>query len=288
MSAGSSFTAARRGANRGVIAVKVGGSTLGEGDSTTPDLVELWRSGLHAVVVHGGGKVISDWVRKQGIQPMFVRGLRKTDRPTLEVAVAVLCGLVNTEIIACGGKAVGISGVSGSLFRADLLDPELGLVRSIKAVDTSYVQQAVDAGLIPVISPCALNLNPQGADDAVLSINADTAAEHLARALQCERLVFQTDVEGVLDATRRLIPRMTRRQARDLIESGVASGGMIPKIEACADALETVGSGHIIDGRIAGALLRCISGEDVERESYDANGVLRSGRRGGHRGYAEG
>ena len=267
MSAGSSLTAARRGANRGVIVVKVGGSTLGEGDSTTPDLVELWKSGLHPVVVHGGGKVISDWVRKQGIQPMFVRGLRKTDRPTLEVAVAVLCGLVNTEIvaeiIACGGKAVGISGVSGGLFRADLLDPELGLVGSIKAVDTSYVQQAVDAGLIPVISPCALNLKPSGAEDAVLNINADTAAGHLARALQCERLVFQTDVEGVLDATRRLIPRMTRRQARDLIESGVASGGMIPKIEACADALETVGSGHIIDGRIAGAMLRCISGEDV-------------------------
>ena len=267
MSAGSSFTAARRGANRGVIVVKVGGSTLGEGDSTTPDIVELWRSGLHPVVVHGGGKVISDWVRKQGIQPMFVRGLRKTDRPTLEVAVAVLCGLVNTEIIAeiiaCGGNAVGISGVSGGLFRADLLDPELGLVGSIKAVDTSYVQQAVDAGLIPVISPCALNLNPNGAEDAVLNINADTAAGHLARALQCERLVFQTDVEGVLDATRRLIPRMTRRQARDLIGSGVASGGMIPKIEACADALETVGSGHIIDGRIAGALLRCIGGQDV-------------------------
>ena len=115
MSAGPSPIAAGRGTNRGVIVVKVGGSTLGEGDSTTPDIVELWRSGLHPVVVHGGGKVISDWVRKQGIQPMFVRGLRKTDRPTLEVAVAVLCGLVNTEIIAeiiaCGGKAVGISGV---------------------------------------------------------------------------------------------------------------------------------------------------------------------------------
>ena len=250
-----------------MIVVKVGGSTLGEGDSTTPDLVELWRSGLHPVVVHGGGKVISDWVRKQGIQPVFVRGLRRTDRPTLEVAVAVLCGLVNTEIIAeiiaCGGKAVGISGVSGGLFWADLLDPELGLVGNVKDVDTSFVQQAVDAGVIPVVSPCALNINPSGAEDAVLNINADTAAGHLARALRCERLVFQTDVEGVLDATRRLIPRMTRRQARDLIDSGIASGGMIPKIEACAEALETVGSGHIIDGRIAGALLRCIRGEDV-------------------------
>ena len=267
MSYGPSLTSARRGANRGVIVVKVGGSTLGEGDSTTPDLVELWRSGLHPVVVHGGGKVISDWVRKQGIHPTFVRGLRKTDRATLEIAIAVLCGLVNTELVAeiaaCGGKAVGISGVSGGLFQADLLDPELGLVGNIKSVDTSFVQQAVDSGFVPVVSPCALNINPSGPEDAVLNINADTAAGHLARALECERLVFQTDVEGVLDATRRLIPRMTRRQARDLIDSGVASGGMIPKIEACAEALETVGSGHIIDGRVAGALMRCVGGEDL-------------------------
>ena len=267
MSVRPSFASAGRGANRGVIVVKVGGSTLGEGDSTTPDIVELWRSGMHPVVVHGGGKVISEWVRKQGIQPTFVRGLRKTDRATLEVAVAVLAGLVNTELVAeianCGGKAVGISGVSGGLFKADLLDPDLGLVGDIKDVDTSFVQQAVDAGTIPVVSPCALNVNSSGPEDAVLNINADTAAGHLARALQCERLVFQTDVEGVLDATRRLIPRMTRRQARDLIDSGIASGGMIPKIEACADALETVGSGHIIDGRVAGALLRCVGGEDL-------------------------
>ena len=97
----------------------------------------------------------------------------------------------------------------------------------------------------------------------MLNINADTAAGHLARALQCERLVFQTDVEGVLDATRRLIPRMTRRQARDLIDSGVASGGMIPKDRGVRRRPGDRRVGHIIDGRIAGALLRCISGEDV-------------------------
>ena len=250
-----------------MIVVKVGGSTLGEGDSTTPDVVELWRSGFRPVVVHGGGKVISEWVRRLGIQPEFVRGLRKTDRPTLEVALAVLCGLVNSELVAeitgAGGRAVGISGVSGGLFYASLLDPRLGLVGRIEQVNTGLVEDAIGAGSIPVIAPCTLNLNPVGPEDAILNVNADTAAGQVARALSCERLVFQTDVAGVLDAKRRLIPRMTRRQARDLVASGVASGGMIPKIEACVDALETAGSGHIIDGRTGGALLRCVGGEDV-------------------------
>ncbi len=251
-----------------IIVIKVGGSTLGEGDSTTPDIVELWKRGFKPVVVHGGGKVISDWVRKQGIQPEFVRGLRKTDRATLDVAVAVLAGLVNSEIvadfIACGGRAIGISGVSGAMLKAEVMDPELGFVGRIVAVDPSPVLAILDTGAVPVVAPTAINASPASAGEArILNINADTSAGHLARALKARQLVFQTDVEGVLDATRRLIPRMSRRQARELIDSGVAGGGMIPKIEACADALETVGSGHIIDGRVAGALLQCVAGEDT-------------------------
>ncbi len=267
MNAAPASNRSRRGSNRGVVVVKVGGSTLGEGDSTTPDLVELWRSGMRPVVVHGGGKIISDWVRRLGIQPQFVRGLRKTDRETLEVALAVLCGLVNAglvaEIAASGGRAVGISGVSGGLFRAKMFDPELGLVGRIQSVDATQVEEVIAGGSIPVIAPCTLNVDSTGPEDAILNVNADTAAGHVARALRCERLVFQTDVEGVLDARRRLIPRMTRRQARDLVDSGVASGGMIPKIEACVEALETAGAGHIIDGRIGGALLKCVAGEEV-------------------------
>ena len=251
-----------------IIVIKVGGSTLGEGDSTTPDIVEIWKRGFKPVVVHGGGKVISDWVRKQGIQPEFVRGLRKTDRATLDVAVAVLAGLVNSEIvaefIACGGRAIGISGVSGAMLRAEVMDPDLGFVGRIVAVDPSPVLAILDAGAVPVVAPTAFNADPANAGDArILNINADTSAGHLAKALKARQLVFQTDVEGVLDATKRLIPRMSRRQARELIDSGVAGGGMIPKIEACADALETVGSGHIIDGRVAGALLQCVAGEDT-------------------------
>ncbi|MCZ6539256.1 MAG: hypothetical protein O6922_05470, partial [Chloroflexi bacterium] len=115
--------------------IKIGGSTLGEGDSTVPDIVELWKQGVRPIVVHGGGKVISDWVARLGIQPEFVRGLRRTDRSTLDVAVAVLAGLVNSQIVAefqdAGASAVVISGVSGGLLQAELLDDDLGYVGKI-------------------------------------------------------------------------------------------------------------------------------------------------------------
>ena len=252
-----------------VIVVKIGGSTLGEGDSTVPDIIELWKQGARPVVVHGGGRVISEWVGKQGIEPVFVRGLRKTDRATLDVAIAVLAGLVNSELVAefcaAGGNAVGLSGVSGGMLQAELLDPDLGYVGRIVATEPAPVHAVLDSGAIPVIAPTALWDRQGGApaDARILNINADTSAGHLARALEAHQLVFQTDVEGVLDVTRRLIPRMTRRQARDLISSGIAAGGMIPKIEACVEALDTVRSGHIIDGRKAGALLACCTGKDV-------------------------
>ncbi len=267
---GSRVRRSGRGAQEGdIVVVKVGGSTLGEGDSTMPDLIALQKKGLKPVVVHGGGKVISQWVRLQGIQPEFIRGLRKTDKPTLDVAIAVLCGLVNAQLVAeisaVGGNAVGLAGVDGGMLKAEVLDPELGMVGKIVKVDATAIRAIVETGAIPVIAPVALNVSPVQKDgsDRILNINADTSAGHVAAALGAAILVFQTDVSGVLDATRRLIPRMTRRQAKDLIDSGIANGGMIPKIEACAMAVETVRAGYIIDGRVAGALLECVAGNDV-------------------------
>lgn len=250
------------------IVVKIGGSTLGEGDSTVPDIIDLWKQGAHPIVVHGGGKVISDWVTRQGIVPEFIRGLRRTDQATLEVAIAVLAGLVNSQIVAefqaSGSNAIGISGVSGGLLQAEVLNPDLGYVGKVVKANAAPIQAIIDSGGIPVIAPTALHLFPaESGDDRILNVNADTSAGHIAKAVRADQLVFQTDVEGVLDARRRLIPRMTRGQARDLIAGGIAAGGMIPKIEACADAVSVVGSGHIIDGRVAGALLACARGEDV-------------------------
>lgn len=250
-----------------IVVVKIGGSTLSAEDSTNADLLELQHRGLHPVVVHGGGATISEWVRRQGIQPEFVRGLRRTDPATLEVAVAVLCGLVNAQIVADlvgrGGRAVGLSGVSGPILKARVLDPELGLVGKIAEVDPAPILAVLESGAVPVIAPAAYNAGAARSGDRILNVNADTSAGHIARALACSRIVFQTDVPGVLDVNRRLIPRMTKRQASDLIAGGIASGGMIPKIEACLEALKTVRSGHIIDGRHEGALLACVEGQDI-------------------------
>jgi acetylglutamate kinase len=261
-------TSSKRDVSGKKIVIKIGGSTLGEGDSTVPDIVDLWKQGAKPVVVHGGGKVITDWVGKQGIHPEFIRGLRRTDSATLDVAVAVLAGLVNSQLVAefqaAGADAIGISGVSGGLLQAEVLDPDLGFVGKIVKANSKPIDTILDSGGIPVIAPTALHLFPsKSGEDRILNVNADTSAGHIAKAVNADQLVFQTDVEGVLDARRRLIPRMTKGQALDLIAGGIAAGGMIPKIEACVDAVSVAGTGHIIDGRLAGALLACVKGEDI-------------------------
>ncbi len=249
------------------IVVKIGGSTLGEGDSTIDDVVELWRRGMRPVVVHGGGKTISEWVLRQGVRSQFVRGLRVTDSATLEVAVAVLTGLVNSNLVAeitrAGAPAISVSGVSDGMFSAVIQDPELGYVGRIEKTNPEPAQVIVDSGRIPVVGPAALNLETTSLEDQILNINADTAAGHLARAMEANSLVFQTDVEGVLDMRGRVIPQMTKRQCVDLINSGVAGGGMIPKLEACIESLSGTKSAHIIDGRVKGALVRCAEGEPI-------------------------
>lgn len=253
--------------NSDSIVVKIGGSTLGEGDSTIDDVVELWKRGARPVVVHGGGKTISDWVAKQGVRSRFVRGLRVTDAATLDVAVAVLTGLVNSNLVAeitrAGAPGVSVSGVSDGMFSAVVQDPDLGYVGRIVKTNPGPVQAIVDSGRIPVVGPAALNLEATSLADQILNINADTAAGHLAQAMRANSLVFQTDVEGVLDMRGRVIPQMTKRQCTDLINSGVAGGGMIPKLEACITSLDGTKSAHIIDGRVRGALVRCADGDPI-------------------------
>ena len=249
----------------GTIVVKIGGSTLGSHDTTLHDLVALQRQGINAVVVHGGGKIISDWMAKQGVKPRFVRGLRVTDAPSLDIVVAVLTGLINKNLVASmvelGGRSIGISGADDGMLRANIRDPELGLVGDIVDVNTVPIKAVLDSGCIPIIAPVGVKTGEDGgAPLTLLNINADTAAGEIAAALGADRLVFLTDVPGVLDTTRRLIPRLTERQARGLISSNVAAGGMIPKLEACLTALHSGGVSHIIDGREPSALIDVISG----------------------------
>jgi acetylglutamate kinase len=252
------------------IVVKIGGSTLGRNDTSLQDLVELHRAGRPVVIVHGGGNVISEWMRRQNLAPNFVNGLRVTDAPALEIVVAVLGGLVNKELTAqlqnLGAPTIGISGMDGCLLQAWVANPELGYVGEIARVDTTPVDAIVAAGFIPMISPIAVDVT-DGSDHAgqPLNVNGDTAAGALAHALGAERVIFLTDVAGVMDNGGRVIPRLNSRTAENLRNSGVARGGMLPKLDACLAALtdRAVPSAHIIDGREPGALMECVNGNPI-------------------------
>ena len=258
----------------GTAVVKIGGSTFGKHQPTVldvgdvEDIVALQRRGVPLVIVHGGGKLITEWLEKQGIATRFVRGERVTDRPTLEVVISVLAGLVNKELVALlnsqGGKAVGISGVDGALLEGELREEEMGYVGTVARVNTSILDTLLDAGFIPVIAP--LSIHPPGGADGgpqILNVNGDTVAGEIAAAIAAERLIFLTDVDGIHDGQGNLVPRLSSDEAEELLSSGVASGGMIPKIGACLKALSRTHTASIIGGKAPHALLREIEGEEI-------------------------
>ena len=250
------------------VVIKIGGSTLGSHDTTLKDLVTLQRDGVNVVVVHGGGSVISQWMQKQGIPPRFVNGLRVTDAASLEIVVAVLTGLINKELVGqmqdLGGKSIGISGIDGDLLEAYVANPELGYVGEIQRVNSSPLEALLDGGYIPMVAPLARQCR-DGSEHAggPLNINGDTVAGELAHAMGASRLVFLTDVEGVMDGNGRVIRRLDQRRANLLFHSGVVKGGMIPKLSACLRALERAPVADIIDGRRPGALLDCLNGQST-------------------------
>jgi acetylglutamate kinase len=236
------------------IVVKIGGSIRGDG-TALDDVITLHKLGVHPVVVHGGGPIISDWQKRAGIETKFVQGRRVTDEPTLDIAHMVLIGKVNRDLVAYlganGVRAFGLSGVDGGMIQGRVRDPELGFVGDVDTVDLKPIQALIGAGYLPVIAPAAIT-----PDGQPLNINADSVAGDIARALSAEKLVFFTDVAGVLDGNGELVPTMTPDRALELIASGEIKGGMIPKIEACLEALKTVPRAHVLDGRVPHALLR--------------------------------
>ncbi|PKB70865.1 MAG: acetylglutamate kinase [SAR202 cluster bacterium Io17-Chloro-G6] len=247
------------------IVVKIGGSTLGNHDTSLRDLVKLQEEGQEVVVVHGGGNVISQWMRRQGLAPQFVGGLRVTDAPSLEIVVAVLTGLINKELVSLmhefGGRSVGLSGIDGCMVEAKIGNPELGFVGEVTNVNSEPVRALLDSGYIPVIAPLGVHVR-DGSENAgsPLNINGDTVAGELAYAMGAEQLIFLTDVTGVMDGGGRVIRRLDRRRANILFNSGVIQGGMIPKLSACLRALESSPVANIIDGRQPNALLDCVRG----------------------------
>ena len=250
------------------IVVKIGGSTLGSHDTSLKDLVTLQKQGLNVVVIHGGGNVISDWMQRQGIPPRFVNGLRVTDAPSLDIVVAVLTGLINKDLVCLlhqlGGQAIGISGIDGGILEAHIANPELGFVGEITRVNPNPIQIITRSGFIPMIAPLAMHQH-DGSPHAgkPLNINGDTVAGEVARAMNAERIIFLTDVAGVMDGNGRVLNNLDQRRANILRQSGVIRGGMIPKLEACLIALENVPQAEIIDGTQPEALLNCVQGNST-------------------------
>ena len=245
--------------------VKIGGGALGAGDTLFFDLAELQKKGAEIIVVHGGGNVVSEWQKRHGVEARFVRGLRVTDGPSLEVATAVLAGLVNKELVAsiagCGGRAVGLSGVDGGIIKAEVQDSELGYVGRVTGVDAGPLEALARSGCLPVLSPIAAQ-QKNGISEwkGFLNVNADTVAGELASAIGASSLIFLTDVEGILDEDGNCVSSLTRDEAQEMIESGVINSGMIPKVEACLKAAESGVRAVITDGRRAGALLEAVGG----------------------------
>ena len=252
----------------GPLVVKIGGSTLGSHDTSLKDLVTLQERGRDVVVVHGGGPVISQWMQRQGIPPRFVNGLRVTDAASLDIVVAVLTGLINKELVSAlhglGGRALGLSGLDAGLLEAGVANPELGYVGEITKVNPEPLRDLLDKGYIPMLAPLAMQIQ-DGSEHAggPLNINGDTVAGEVAYALGAERLIFLTDVPGIMDGNGRVLARLDRRRAGILLRSDVVRGGMIPKLAACLRALERSPVADIVDGREPGALLDCLQDKNI-------------------------
>jgi len=253
------------------VVVKYGGHAMGEEQLARDfahDIVLLEQLAINPVVVHGGGPQIGAMLDKLGIRSQFTDGLRITDAKTVEVVEMVLAGSINKQIVgfinAAGGKAIGLTGKDGNLVRArklsrTVVDAEssiehivdLGFVGEPEKVDITVLTQILGREIIPVLAPIA-----GGADGVTYNVNADTFAGAIAGALKAKRLLFLTDVPGVLDQSKQLIEDMSVEQARRLIADGTISGGMIPKVETCIEALEQGVEGVVIlDGKVPHAVL---------------------------------
>lgn len=237
------------------LVIKLGGSTLENQRVILQDIIWLRALGAHPILVHGGGPYINEWLNKMNIPAAFKNGLRITDAQTLEIVRMVLCGQVNPGLVSMaaqmGGKVAGLCGIDGNMIQAHLADPELGFVGEIDTVNPEIVLTLIEQGYVPIIAPLG-----QGPDGTSLNINADLVAAHLAGALDAEKLIFLSNVAGICRADGSLISELSEPEARQLIHDGVISGGMIPKVSACLDALVAVPRVHIIDGGEAHVLLR--------------------------------
>ena len=247
--------------NGKVVVVKYGGNAMINEtlkQQVMEDIVLLWLVGVKVVLVHGGGPEISELMARLGKEPVFVDGLRVTDKETVDIVQMVLAGKVNKTLVnlleSRGGKAMGISGIDGRLIEAEMKNEKLGYVGNVKKIHIKPVTDLLEKGYIPVVSTVGCDK-----DGNTYNINGDTAAAYIAGALGAERLIMMTDIAGILrdkDDPRTLIPELTVSEAAHLKEQGVISGGMIPKVNCCVEAIERgVENVIIMDGRIPHSIL---------------------------------
>ena len=243
------------------VVVKYGGNAMVNEQlkqQVMEDIVLLWLIGVKVVLIHGGGPEISETMEKLGKKAVFVDGLRVTDKETVDIVQMVLAGKVNKNLVnllqSKGGHAVGVSGIDGGILEATMKNEALGYVGQITKVRTQPITDLLEKNYIPVISTVASDRHGN-----VYNINGDTAAAYIAGALEAERLIMMTDIAGILmdkDDPSTLIPQITVTEAKKLYDDHVISGGMIPKVDCCIEALEHgVNNVIIMDGRIPHSIL---------------------------------
>ena len=244
-----------------VVVIKYGGNAMINPqlkEQVMEDIVLLWLIGVKVVLIHGGGPEINETMAKLGKKAEFVNGLRVTDKETVDIVQMVLAGKVNKTLVNLiqmkGGHAVGLSGIDGGILEAKMKDEALGYVGEITKVRTQPINDLLEKNYIPVVSTVASDRQGN-----TYNINGDTAAAYIAGALGAERLIMMTDIAGILmdrDDPSTLVPHITVTEAKKLYDSGVISGGMIPKVDCCIEALESgVNNVVIMDGRIPHSIL---------------------------------
>ena len=244
-----------------IVVIKYGGNAMVNEQlkqQVMEDIALLWLIGVKVVLVHGGGPEISETMKRLGKQAQFVNGLRVTDKETVDIVQMVLAGKVNKSLVNLlqmkGGHAVGLSGIDGGIIEATMKDETLGYVGKITRIRTQPITDLLEKNYVPVISTVASDRLGN-----TYNINGDTAAAYIAGALNAERLIMMTDIAGILrdkDDPSTLIPALTVKEAKSLFDEGVISGGMIPKVDCCIEAIDK-GVKHVVimDGRVPHSIL---------------------------------
>lgn len=248
-----------------ILVIKLGGSIFDRKDTSIRDIVRLQKEGRKLILIHGGAYIVNKWLKRLNIPTEIVDGERVTSLESLEVVTAILGGLVNKELVAAilskGGQAVGLSGVDGGIVHGKIRNKTMGYTGDIIKINPTPLMALLDAGIMPVVAPVSLHFDKPQDAPALLNINGDPIAGAIAAAIDAKKLIFLTDVNGIRGADGNPIAHLTPVEAEELLKSGVASGGMVPKLKACLNAITNDCQTFIIDGTVPHAIIKELAGE---------------------------